>query len=244
MIRFEHVKFFRNDRVILKDISFSIGLDERVAIVGGSGEGKTTILKLILRLLEPDQGKIIIDDEDVTSLKESHLKNMRRKFSIVFQDGALFDSLNVKENVAYYLREFSKLSEPQIDEKVKQLLNLVGIENAEEMMPEELSGGMQRRVAIARSLAMHEPKMFLYDEPTSDLDPMSAAKITNVIKELAKAGSGFIMVTHEISDALKTAQRFMFLKNGFLQFDGSREEFLNSKNSELNEFLLDWKNQS
>ncbi|NLW29821.1 MAG: ATP-binding cassette domain-containing protein [Fibrobacter sp.] len=237
MICFDHVIFSRSDRMILNDISFEINSTERVAILGGSGEGKTTILRLILRLLVPDSGRIIIDGEDITGKPEQQLRVVRRKFSIVFQDGALFDSLTVKENVAFYLREYTSLNEIEIDKRVRELLSFVDVENAIDLMPEELSGGMLRRVAIARSLAAQSPKMFLYDEPTSDLDPLSAAKIRNLILDLDGNRRGFIVVTHEIRDALKLGNRFLFIKHGKILFDGNKEKFINTDIPELLEFL-------
>lgn len=244
MIQFKDVTFLRGNRTILNDLTFSIDTSERIAILGGSGEGKTTVLRLIMRLLTPDSGKIVIDGTDITHLSESAMTSIRRKFSIVFQDGALFDSLNVKENVAFYLREYTSLNEYEIDRKVRELLSVVGVEEAIDLMPEELSGGMLRRVAIARSLAAQEPKMFLYDEPTSDLDPLSAAKIRSLILNLAGRSRGFIIVTHEILDALKLANRFMFLKKGTILFDGTKEELLHTEVPELKIFLGDWNEEN
>ena len=146
MIIFDKVHFSYNSREILRGTNFSVGFQERVAILGGSGEGKTTILRLILGLIRPDAGKIFVDGEDITIKRESELRNVRMKFNIVFQEGALFDSLNVKENVAYCLREYTKMSEEEIDAKVRLILGTVGVEYALELMPEELSGGMHRRV--------------------------------------------------------------------------------------------------
>jgi phospholipid/cholesterol/gamma-HCH transport system ATP-binding protein len=243
MIQFEDVSFYRGERVILNQIHFTINTTERIAILGGSGEGKTTILRLIMRLLQPDHGSICIDGVNIKTLSEYQLSPIRRKFSLVFQDGALFDSLTVKENVAFYLREYSNFNEEEIDFKVRNLLSIVGVEHAIDLKPEELSGGMLRRVAIARSLAAQEPKMFLYDEPTSDLDPVSASKIRKLILDLAGTERGFIIVTHEILDALKLAKRFMFLKNGKILFDGTKEEMLHSDLSDLNIFLGDWKEE-
>lgn len=240
MIQFDNVIFSRGQRVILNNLCFSIKTSERVAILGGSGEGKTTILRLIMRLLLPDNGKITIDGTDIAVLPESALTSIRKRFSIVFQDGALFDSLTVKENVAFYIREYSNSTEEAIDNKVRELLSVVGVEDAIDMMPEELSGGMLRRVAIARSLAAQEPLMFLYDEPTSDLDPVSSTKIRTLILNLAVNDRGFIIVTHEISDALKLADRFMFLQNGKILFDGTKEELLTTNVPELKFFLGDW----
>jgi phospholipid/cholesterol/gamma-HCH transport system ATP-binding protein len=237
MIVFDNVSFSYGARQILRNIAFSISADERVAILGGSGEGKTTILKLIMGLLRPDSGRIIIAGEDITNKAEDELREVRMKFSIVFQEGALFDSLNVKENVAFCLREYTKLSEEEIDQRVRALLRTVGIEQAIEFMPEELSGGMHRRVAIARSLAACDPTMFLYDEPTSGLDPVNADTICRLILDLSKDGKGFIIVTHKVFDAIKVANRFMFLHDGMLGFDGDKKQLLHTTLPEIQVFI-------
>lgn len=237
MIVFDRVFFSYGTREVLKDITFSIKSDERVACLGGSGEGKTTILKLIMGLIRPDRGRVLIDGEDITDKPETELREARMKFSIVFQEGALFDSLNVKENVAFCLREYTEMSEEEIDRRVRELLGTVGVEEAMELMPEELSGGMHRRVAIARSLAAYEPKMFLYDEPTSGLDPVNAENICRLILDLSRNGKGFIAVTHKIHDAVKVANRFMFLKNGMIIFDGDKDTLLNTMIPDIRIFL-------
>ena len=237
MILFDRVCFSYGERTVLKDISFFIESGERVAILGGSGEGKTTILKLILGLLRPDSGRIMVDGQDITIKTESELRDVRMKFSIVFQEGALFDSLNVRENVAFCLREYTKLSEEEIDRRVRELLRIVGVENAIELMPDELSGGMHRRVAIARSLAVCDPAMFLYDEPTSGLDPVNADTICRLIIDLSKNERGFIIVTHKVYDAMRVAGRFMFLKEGSVVFDGNREMLLQASIPEIHIFM-------
>ncbi|MDA8077438.1 MAG: ATP-binding cassette domain-containing protein [Nitrospiraceae bacterium] len=237
MIRFEEVNFAYGARSVLRSVSLSVGFHERVAVLGGSGEGKTTILKLILGLIRPDTGSIIIDGDDITRRSESELRETRMKFSIVFQEGALFDSLDVKENVAFCLREYTDMSEDEINARVRHILASVGVEQALELMPEELSGGMHRRVSIARSLALDTPRMFLYDEPTTGLDPVNADNICGLIAELSKNGKGFIMVTHKVSDALKVADRFIFLRNGSLLFDGNRHELLNSDHPDIMIFI-------
>lgn len=237
MIVFEDVHFSYGRMAVLRGVNFSMGFNERVAILGGSGEGKTTILRLILGLIKPDRGKITIDGEEITRKDEKELREVRMKFSIVFQEGALFDSLNVKENVAYCLREYTKMSEEEIDSKVRQILGTVGVEHALELMPEELSGGMHRRVSLARSLALATPRMFLYDEPTSGLDPVSADMICRLIAELSKDGKGFIAVTHKVSDAIKVADRFMFLREGRFLFDGNRRELLDTEIPEVSVFV-------
>lgn len=240
MIVFDRVSLSYGSRSVLKEVSFSIDASEKVAVLGGSGEGKTTLLKLILGLLRPDSGKIIIDGEDITEKSENELRETRIKFSIVFQEGALFDSLSVKENVAFCLREHTRMSEEEIDQKVRALLRRVGMENAIDLMPEELSGGMQRRVAIMRSLAAFEPKMFLYDEPTSGLDPVNAHLIYRLMSELSADGKGFVMVTHDVVDAIKVSGRFLLLDKGRLIFDGSKEKLLELPVPEIQITIREW----
>ncbi|MBM4339313.1 MAG: ATP-binding cassette domain-containing protein [Deltaproteobacteria bacterium] len=237
MIEFDQVFFSYGQRSILNGLSFAIDESERVAILGGSGDGKTTILKLIIGLLRPDSGKILIDGEDIAEKTEVELRDIRIRFSMVFQDGALFDSLNVKENVAFPLREYTEMTEEEIDHKVRELLRRVGLEQAIGQMPEELSGGMHRRVAIMRAMAAFEPKMFLYDEATTGLDPVSADVICKLILDLSRQGSGFIIVTHKMFDAFRLANRFMFLKGGRIAFDGDREALFRSTLPEIGIFL-------
>jgi len=237
MIEFDRVSFSYGNRLVLNDLSFSVHEDERAAILGGSGDGKTTVLKLIIGLLRPDSGKILIDGEDITEKTEDELRDIRIKFSMVFQDGALFDSLSVKENVAFPLREYTGMTEEEIDRKVRELLKRVGLEEAIGHMPEELSGGMHRRVAIMRSMAAFEPKMFLYDEATTGLDPVSADVICKLILDISEQGGGFIIVTHKVFDAFRLANRFMFLKGGRIVFDGDREAMLGSNIPEVRIFL-------
>lgn len=237
MIVFDKVCFSYGTRQILKDVSFSINENERVAILGESGGGKTTVLKLMLGLIRPDSGTIVIDGEEINDKTEDELRPVRMKFSIVFQEGALFDSLDVKENVAFCLREYTKMSEEEIDRKVRELLRMVDVEQAIDLMPEELSGGMNRRVAIARSLAAFESKMFLYDEPTAGLDPANSDIICKLILNLSKNGRGFVIITHKVTDALKVADRFMFLKEGIMIFDGKKEQFIHTTLPELQVFL-------
>jgi phospholipid/cholesterol/gamma-HCH transport system ATP-binding protein len=237
MIVFDKVSFSHGPHQVLRGISFSVNAGERVAILGASGEGKTTILKLILGLLRPDSGRIMVDGEEITDKTEDGLREVRMKFSIVFQEGALFDSLSVKENVAFCLREYRKMSDEEIDRKVRELLKMVGLEEAMEMMPEELSGGMHRRVAIARSLAAFEPRMFLYDEPTTGLDPVNADMICRLILNLSKKVKGFILVTHKVFDAVKVADRFMVLKSGSIIFDGNKEQLMRTPAPEIQTFL-------
>jgi len=241
MIEFRDVILSYGNHLVLDRLSFRIAFHERVAIFGGSGEGKTTILRLILGLVRPDAGRILIDGQDITLMSESELRDIRMKFSIVFQEGALFDSMSVRENVAFCLREYSGLSEEEIEGQVRALLRRLGIEDAIDLMPEELSGGMQRRIAIARSLAACKPAIMLYDEPTTGLDPLTADNICALIKELSSGEPpdrmGLIIVTHKVADAAKVADRFMYLKNGKITFDGDIEALKRTQDKEIRAFI-------
>ncbi len=241
MIEFENVTFAYNNNAVLNNVSFGAQFHERIAVLGGSGVGKTTILRLILGLVRPDDGKILIEGNDITGMSESELRNIRMKFSIVFQEGALFDSLSVRENVAFCLREYTNYSEEEIERRVRELLGILGIEEAIDLMPEELSGGMQRRVAIGRSLAGSAPNMMLYDEATSGLDPITADNICGLIKELSKGEPpdrvGFIMVTHKVTDAAKVAERFIYIRDGNIVFDGDAVALKNTEDQELRRFI-------
>lgn len=240
MIEFDDVSFSYGSRPVLKNISFSVRANEKVAVLGGSGEGKTTILKLVLGLLKPDSGRILIRGEDITGKSEDELREFRMKFSIVFQEGALFDSLSVRENVAFCLREYTRMTEQEIEDKVRALLRRVGMEDAIDLMPEELSGGMQRRAALMRSLAAFEPEMFLYDEPTGGLDPVNADIVYQLIAELSNEERGFVMVTHEVRAAMRAAQRFLLLDKGRLIIDGSRENLLQLEVPEVQLSVREW----
>lgn len=242
MIEFQDVALSFNDHPVLDGISFAAHFSERIAVIGRSGEGKTTILKLLLGLMQPDQGAILVNGRDITNLSEAGLRDPRMNFSIVFQEGALFDSLSVRENVAFALRECGFLEEDEIEKIVRGLLGRVGIEQAIDRMPDELSGGMQRRVAIARSLAAcSAPKMMLYDEPTTGIDPIAAESICGLIAELSSGvppdRRGLIIVTHEVAYASRVADRFLYLKNGRIEFDGSIDSLKRTENAELRRFI-------
>ena len=241
MIEFRDVTLSYGSRTVLDGLSFSAEFHERIAVLGGSGGGKTTILRLLLGLVRPDSGSIFIEGTDITALTESELRPFRMKFSIVFQEGALFDSLSVKENVAFCLREYTKLGEEEIESRVREILRLLQIEHAINMMPEELSGGMQRRVAIARSLAECQPRMMLYDEATTGLDPLTADNICSLIRELSRGEpperAGFIIVTHKVTDAVKVAERYMYVRGGNIAFDGDLAALKRTDDPELRMFI-------
>lgn len=241
MIEFKNVSLSFGPHTVFENLNFKANFYEKVAMIGSSGSGKTTILRLILGLTRPDDGDILVDGRSITNLPEIKLRPFRMKFNIVFQEGALFDSMTVRENVAFCLREFSRLTEAQIEEKVRTLLNRLDIEDAIDLMPEALSGGMRRRVAIARSLAECEPKMFLYDEPTTGLDPIAADSICRLIKQLSKGRApdrrGFFLVTHRVPDAQEVAERFIYLRNRKISFDGDLQALKDTKDAQLKRFI-------
>ena len=199
VIEFRDVYLAFDDKVVLDGISFNVRRGETKIILGRSGGGKSTIIRLILGLLKPDAGAILIDGEDITQFTEEEMMAVRRKIGMVFQEGALFDSLSVYENVAYRLRELN-VEEEEIEREVRRMLRFVGLEEAIDKMPNELSGGMRRRVGIARAL-VGDPEIVLYDEPTAGLDPPTARTICELaikLRDLQDVSS--IFVTHEMNN--------------------------------------------
>jgi phospholipid/cholesterol/gamma-HCH transport system ATP-binding protein len=224
---------------ILDNISFNANEGETIVVVGESGTGKSTILKLLLRLLIPDNGRVAIDGEDITHLTFDDALKVRQKMGMVFQGAALFDSMTVYENVAYPLREHTTLSEDEIEARVREKLQFVDLEPDKVMdqMPSELSGGMKKRVGIARGLA-NNPEIMLYDEPTSGLDPLTTATITYLILKLQRElGVTSIVVSHDIRSAFRMASKIALLANKRIEFFGTPEEMTGSEDSYIREFL-------
>lgn len=202
------------DRPILQGVSFDLAPGTTKIVLGGSGSGKTTILRLILGLLKPDSGSIHVDGTEVGHLGEEELRPLRLKIGMVFQEGALFDSLTVGENVGYRLVEDGEMPEAEIEARVREMLGFVGLERFYERMPSELSGGQRRRVAFARALVAR-PQIMLYDEPTTGLDPITATTITDLIAKVRDLdGVTSILVTHQLRDAFNVARTFMAKENG------------------------------
>jgi len=219
MIEFRKVsKSFDHD-VILREVSFRIAQGETKIILGASGSGKSTILKLILGLIRPDDGQILIDDRDITRMRERDLVQIRRRIGMVFQEGALFDSLSVRENVGYRLFEETDMNEDEIEVVVMRLLGFVGLADAIDKMPSELSGGMKRRVGVARAL-VGNPKIVLYDEPTAGLDPITKRTIVELMIKLRDLeGVTTVFVTHDLRAAATMASQFAIAgKDGRLRF--------------------------
>jgi len=201
------------ERPILQGVSFDLAPGTTKIVLGGSGSGKTTILRLILGLLKPDTGSIRVDGSEVAHLDEEELRDVRLKIGMVFQEGALFDSITVGENVAFQLMEDGELDEEEIERRVHEMLGFVGLEDFGHRMPAELSGGQRRRVAVARALVAR-PRIMLYDEPTTGLDPITATTITDLIVKVRDLdGVSSILVTHQLRDAFNVARTFM-MKRG------------------------------
>jgi phospholipid/cholesterol/gamma-HCH transport system ATP-binding protein len=241
-------------------VSFRVRLGETKIIIGASGSGKSTILKLIMGLEKPDEGQILIDGEDTTPLKERDLVRVRRRMGMVFQESALFDSLTVRENVAYTLYERGT-DESEIEQRVRKSLGFVGLEDAIDKTPSELSGGMKRRVALARAL-INEPAVMLYDEPTAGLDPVTSRKINELIialrdidnvtgvfvthrmrdaftlsSQYAENGSGAVTYRREGQDLCIANTRFLLLRDGRIIFEGPDELLRRSDDPYIKRFL-------
>jgi phospholipid/cholesterol/gamma-HCH transport system ATP-binding protein len=227
------------DVPVLEDISFVANEGETIVIVGESGTGKSTILKLILRLLVPDQGRVLVDGDDITHLSFEEALKVRQKMGMVFQGAALFDSLTVFENVAYPLREHTDLSEDEIEKQVREKLQFVDLEPDEVMdkLPSELSGGMRKRVGIARGIA-NDPEIMLYDEPTSGLDPLTTGTITRLIRKLQRELKvTSIVVSHDIRSVFRMATRVALLHEHRIVFLGPPEEMAAAEDSYIRDFL-------
>jgi phospholipid/cholesterol/gamma-HCH transport system ATP-binding protein len=238
VVELEHVSL-AFDVPVLEDVSLVACDGETVAIVGESGTGKSTILKLILRLLVPDRGEVRIDGEDITSLTFDEALKVRQKMGMVFQGAALFDSMTVFENVAYPLREHTDMGEDEIAARVREKLEFVDLDadRVMEQMPAELSGGMRKRVGVARGMA-NNPEIMLYDEPTSGLDPLTTATITKLILKLQRElGVTSIVVSHDIRSVFRMASKVALLNEHHVPFFGTPEEMTASDDRYIQDFL-------
>jgi phospholipid/cholesterol/gamma-HCH transport system ATP-binding protein len=224
---------------ILDDVSFNARAGETVTVLGESGTGKSTILKLLLRLLVPDRGKVYIEGESIADLPFSEALKVRQKMGMVFQGAALFDSMTVYENVAYPLREHTTLSEDEIIQRVREKLEFVDLDpdRVLDQLPSELSGGMRKRVGVARGMA-NNPKIMLYDEPTSGLDPLTTGTITHLIIKLQRElNVTSVVVTHDIRSAFRMSSFIAVLKDRRIHFFGTPEEMAGSDDPYIREFL-------
>lgn len=227
------------DVPVLEDVSFVANEGETIVIVGESGTGKSTILKLVLRLLVPEKGRVLVDGEDITPLSFEEALKVRQKMGMVFQGAALFDSLTVFENVAYPLREHTDLTEDEIEKQVREKLVFVDLEPDEVMdkLPSELSGGMRKRVGVARGIA-NDPEIMLYDEPTSGLDPLTTGTITRLILKLQRELKvTSIVVSHDIRSVFRMATRVALLHEHKIVFLGTPEEMAAAEDPYIRDFL-------
>ena len=226
-----------NGRTVLDHLDFDVLRGECLVILGRSGSGKSVTLRQLNGLERPEAGSIVFNGTDLCTLKERELFPLRRRIAMLFQSGALFDSMNVLDNVAFPLREHTDLSETEIRETVQHKLSLVKLRDVEAKMPSELSGGMRKRVALARSLAL-DPEVMLFDEPTTGLDPMTAATIGTLINSIQKElGVTSVVVTHDIPLARKVGDRLAFLAEGKFAFLGGWDEADRHQNQEFADFL-------
>jgi len=225
------------DKAVLRGLNLEVEHGETLVILGGSGSGKSVLLKHMNGLFRPEGGSVEVEGVSLGELDEQALSPIRRNVGMLFQQGALFDSLTVGENIAYPLREHHLLPSEQMPARIARALDMVGLPKTEHLMPAELSGGMRKRAALARALVL-EPKALLYDEPTTGLDPVVAAKINHLIRDLQKRlGLTSVVVTHDLASAFFVADRIAFLHEGRIRFAGTPDEARASTDEHLHEFL-------
>jgi phospholipid/cholesterol/gamma-HCH transport system ATP-binding protein len=237
MIQIRNLRKQFDGRVVLKDVSLDVRDGETLAIIGRSGSGKSVLMKHIVGLLCPDGGQVLVDGTDINAISYDELRMVRRNFGVLFQGGALFDSMNAFDNVAFPLRTFTQMTESEIKAEVQTCLSMVELPDVGDKAPAELSGGMQKRVALARAVALR-PRYILYDEPTSGLDPETSNTIDVLIKGLAdqlKVTS--IVVTHDMHSVLNIADRAAFVYQGEMHWTGTIEELHQSKDETLRAFV-------
>jgi phospholipid/cholesterol/gamma-HCH transport system ATP-binding protein len=237
IITFEHVDKAFGDNVIYTDLNLEVFAGETLCIIGGSGTGKSVMLKMLVGLLKPDAGKVIAFGQDISLLDERGLQSVRRKIAMLFQGGALFDSMTVAENIKFPMIEHEWGDNKQMDDRVKEVLDMVGLEGVEQQKPAELSGGMRKRVALARSIAV-EPAVLLYDEPTTGLDPISIRRINGLMMSLqSRLKVTSLVVTHEMPSVFTIANRIALVRNQHVEFVGTPEEIKANPNDWVQQFI-------
>ena len=226
-----------NKKHVLQGVNLHIESGETMVVIGGSGSGKSVLIKHVIGLLMPDEGSIVVDGVDISNLSENDMNELRKKYGMLFQGAALFDSLTVWENVGFSLMQHTRLSKEEIKEKAKQKLEMVGLKGVEDLMPSELSGGMRKRVGLARAIAI-EPQIILYDEPTTGLDPIMADAINDLIIEMKKRlNVTSIAITHDMVSAYKIADKIAMLYEGRIQEVGTPDEIKRSANPIVRQFI-------
>ncbi len=236
-VEFQDISKAFGTKQVLRGASLKVYRGEVLVILGGSGSGKSVTLRHMLGLDAPDSGRVIVEEEDITDLPEEELYRIRKKFGMLFQSGALFDSMTVFENIAFPLREHTDMSDEEVARAVREKLELVNLPNTEQLMPVSLSGGMRKRVGLARSIVL-DPKVILYDEPTTGLDPITAQTINELIVDLqTKLSVTSVVVTHDIHSAFYVGDRIAFLNEGVFEWVGTMDEARDSDHPRLREFL-------
>lgn len=237
MIHVQHLFKSFNGQPVLDDVSLQVNKGEILAILGESGTGKSVLLKHLIGLLKPDRGSVLIDSRDITRMPERELLKLRRDIGYLFQEGALYDFMNVFENIAFPLREHTAFDGKTIREKVQNILRLIGLEGIGEKYPAELSGGMKKRVALARAVIL-DSKILLCDEPTSGLDPLRSRDISDLIRDVArKLHCTTVVTSHDIQNSMRIADRLALLHNGRITAVGTPSEFRASNNVFVKEFI-------
>ena len=237
MIKITDLKKSFNSKKVLDGVNLDIEKGKITVIIGRSGEGKSVLIKHIIGLLKPDSGQILLDGQDITKMTERELNEVRRRFGMLFQGAALFDSLTVGENVSFPLREHAGMPEADLKEVIKEKLRLVGLKNVENMMPADLSGGMKKRVGLARAVAM-DPEIVLFDEPTTGLDPIMSDNVATLILDTQRdLKTTYIVITHDISLTYKIADKVAMLHEGKIVEQGDVEYVKSSVNPILRQFV-------
>jgi phospholipid/cholesterol/gamma-HCH transport system ATP-binding protein len=233
----EHLKKSFGNNNVLKDINLKIAKGENLVVFGKSGSGKSVLIKCLVGLIEPDDGKVVLLGKDISELKNEELNILRKKVGFLFQSAALYDSMTVRENLEFPLRDLKSKPKEEIDALVLEALKNVGLEEAIDKMPSELSGGMRKRVGLARTLIL-KPEIILYDEPTTGLDPITSKEISNLILEVQKKyNTASIIITHDVECARITANRIIILKDGTSVAEGTFNELSESKNEFVRAFF-------
>ena len=237
MITVRQLRYRIDEKGILHDVNLRIQRGETVSVMGVSGSGKTTLLKIIAGLIRPTSGQVFVDLSDITKLSEEELNRVRHRLGVVFQHGALFDSLTVYDNVAFALIRHTHLSKAEIDDIVDEKLGLVGLPGTQNLMPSQLSGGMQKRVGLARAIAM-SPEVLLYDEPTSGLDPVMTTVIDDLIMEMHdRLGVTSVIVSHALPSIFRISDRIAMLHDGTIIAYGTPEEIRGSSDERVQQFI-------
>lgn len=236
-IRFEGVTKAFDGRAVLDNLSFDVTRGQACCVMGRSGSGKSVTLKLLLGLLKPDQGKIYVNDVEIETLDSAGLVDVRKTIGFLFQYSALFDSLSVADNVAFPLRRHTRMSKTEIAERVRERLAAVGLEAELESMPLDLSGGMRKRVGLARALAL-EPSILLVDEPSSGLDPITTREIDKLLTDMKTSGkTSMVVVTHDVSSARRISDKLVLLHEGHILAQGTARELDQNPNSVVQQFM-------